>query len=578
VKLGYLFSRYPIVSQTFCDTEMLALESSGRALKIYSIYPPPTSFRHGHSARLRAGIEYAPPAPVLKRLAMKAKVDGRWPSKLVREHEERYGPDFKAELRARNALYFAEAFKRDGITHFHVHFANRAAHTALFIKAISGIPFSITAHGQDFMIDLGNDDLLREICRESEFIGAETEFSKSLLADLCPDSAGKLVRIYNGMDLSNFPKIDGTKPNAVPLIIGVGRLIEFKGFHHLIEACRILRDTGVNFRCEIVGEGPWRAALEQQIDASNLRDHVMLPGSLPQEEVFSKLSACDIFTLPCIIDANGASDVFPTVLLEAMASSRAVISTRLAGVPEMIENEKSGLLVEPGNASELAAALEKLIGSPDLRRDLGDAARDRIEEKFRVETTFVPLRDLFDRHVGNDNGVRPNATAPFACLVSEWPQSPEAEGQLLPAVKSQTRIFVFRAGEPSKTARPNLDLLGALIFLPDAMVLEGEWQQERHFARRIETLRSELGQKISTEFFLQHARYALYLRRICEREKLPQLHALDSGALLCAWILHRLAGIKMSADLNGPQLLADATVAQLSRELVARPAFIDPKR
>ena len=120
-------------------------------------------------------------------------------------HEQRYGTEAKPALRARNALYFADLFARHGVDHLHVHFANRAAHTALFVKAISGLPFSITAHGQDFMVDLGSVELLREICAEAEFVAAETDFSTGLLRERCPDSAAKIHRVYNGMDLANFP-------------------------------------------------------------------------------------------------------------------------------------------------------------------------------------------------------------------------------------------------------------------------------------------------------------------------------------------------------------------------------------
>src|SRR5207244_7697052 len=106
--------------------------------------------------------------------------------------------------RARNALYFADLFTRSGVTHFRVHFANRAAHTALFVKEISGIPFSVTAHGQDFMTDLGNDELLREICAAAEFVAAVTGYSRDLLRQRCPDAADNIRRVYNGIDLEHF--------------------------------------------------------------------------------------------------------------------------------------------------------------------------------------------------------------------------------------------------------------------------------------------------------------------------------------------------------------------------------------
>src|SRR5207237_10017417 len=137
-----------------------------------------------------------------------AEIAGRWPCDLVEQHERKYGPGVKAEQRARNALYFADFFARNEVDHVHVHFANRAAHTALFLKEISGIPFSVTAHGQDFMKDLGSDDLLREICASAKFVAAETDYSRELLCKLCPDSIAKIHCVYNGMNLERFPKTD----------------------------------------------------------------------------------------------------------------------------------------------------------------------------------------------------------------------------------------------------------------------------------------------------------------------------------------------------------------------------------
>ena len=158
-KLAYLFSRYPVVSQTFCDSEMLALESMGRSLVIGSLYPPKDSFRHERLENLRAPIHYPPPPVVLKAMQAEAEADGTWPAEMVARHERDYGPSFQSAVRARNALWFARLFPRLGVGHVHVHFANRATHTALFLKALSGIPFSFTPHAQDFMVDLGSDAL-----------------------------------------------------------------------------------------------------------------------------------------------------------------------------------------------------------------------------------------------------------------------------------------------------------------------------------------------------------------------------------------------------------------------------------
>src|SRR5436309_2458973 len=253
MRLGYLYSRYPVISQTFCDTEMLALERLGTDLAIGSIYPPLTSLRHEHISRLRAPIHYAPPQTVLRICEKNAKTTGKWPQELVDRHKRKYGDQIKAEQRARNALYFADLFAYNDVDHFHVHFANRAAHTAIFLKEISKIPFSVTAHGQDFMKDLGNDDLLREICAAAEFVAAETDYSRELLCQRCPDSTGKICRVYNGIDLEFFPLTSLSTADPVPRIVSVGRLVAFKGFENLIDACGEVARGGLDFTCEIIG-------------------------------------------------------------------------------------------------------------------------------------------------------------------------------------------------------------------------------------------------------------------------------------------------------------------------------------
>src|SRR5436190_20695388 len=365
MRLGYLYSRYPVLSQTFCDAEMLALERLGFELEIGSVYPPLTSLRHEHIARLRAPIHYAAPQEILKILEKNAKTNGNWPRDLVDRHERKYGPGVKAEQRARNALYFADYFKRRGVDHVHVHFANRAENTAMFLKAISGIPFSVTAHGQDFMKDLGNDDLLREICAAAEFVAAETDYSRDLLRQRCPDSATKIHRVYNGVDLERFPRGASTEggdyscPNTVPRVVSVGRLVAFKGFEDLIDACAELARREISFICDIIGDGPLRERLQAKIEELDLASRVNLLGSLSQDAVLEKLQAADIFALASTTDAQGATDVFPTVILEAMASARPVVSTRLAGIPELVIHGETGVLVSPGDTTALAQALEQ---------------------------------------------------------------------------------------------------------------------------------------------------------------------------------------------------------------------------
>ncbi len=307
----------------------------------------------------------------------------RWPAKLIAAHEKKYGPEYKAALRARNALFFVDLFEREGVDHIHVHFANRAAHTALFVKAISGMPFSVTAHGQDFMTDLGNPELLREICEAAEFVAAETNYSSDLLRARCPESADKILRVYNGIELKKFPAPAPRSKDTIR-ILSVGRLVEFKGFDVLLDACAKLPDR--NFICEIIGEGPVRAELETR---------TQLSGERSQEYVLNAFANCDIFVLAARVDQRGASDVFPTVIAEAMTSAKPVVSTTVAGIPELVAHEETGLLVPPDDPDSLGKAILRLMRDKDLRERFGRAGRERIEKHFTIEKTIEPLLQRF---------------------------------------------------------------------------------------------------------------------------------------------------------------------------------------
>jgi glycosyltransferase involved in cell wall biosynthesis len=578
VRLGYLYSRYPVLSQTFCDAEMLALERLGFELEIGSVYPPLTSLRHEHIACLRALIHYAPPQEILKILEKNAKTNDTWPRDLVDRHEQKYGPGVKAEQRARNALYFADHFKGRGVDHVHVHFANRAAHTAMFLKAISGIPFSVTAHGQDFMKDLGNDDLLREICAAAEFVAAETDYSRDLLRQRCPDSATKIRRVYNGMDLTRFPARHDEMPgDTVPRIISIGRLVAFKGFEYLIDACAELARRGLDFACEIIGDGPLRGDLEARIRKLNLSDRVHLLGSLSQGAVLEKLGAADIFALASVTDAQGASDVFPTVIIEAMAAARPVVSTRLAGIPESVVDGETGLLVPPEDTMALAEALGRLTQDTKLRLHYGRAGRERIEQHFRIEHTVAPLIELFEKTPAASQGKAPHppsvaaatygaagrGAAPaeparagnqIAYLIDRWPDRslPLLDRELEEMKRRNVPIvpIVCELDSQARYTRAMEKMATSLEFLPDPMVIEAEWRANQAVAQKLEEDRGQRSVRAPSAIFLRQARFALALTKLLREKNVSHVHATSSRSLVCALILKKLLNVTVSATIE----------------------------
>ena len=546
MKVAYLFSRYPVPSQTFCDTEMRALEAAGFAVEIYSCSPPTTSFRHGVGDWPRARVSYAPPPDGLAWREAAARREGRWPAATIARHEAAYGPRYEPAKRARHALYFADLLRRQGVEHLHVHFANRATHAALFIHELTGIPFSFTAHAQDFLVDLGSDALLGEMCARAAFVVAVSDWSRQALIEKCPSAAEKIHRIYNGLPLDRWPEpaLPARARSPELRIFSVGRLIDFKGFADLIAACAKLRTRGILFRCEIAGEGPLRETLAAQIwSIAGLAAQVSLVGLLTQDEIRARLAAGDVFALACRVDEKGACDVLPTVILEAMAAGRPVVSTRLAGVPEMVEDGKTGLLVPPGDPDALADALARLASDPKSRMDFGVAGRAKMTAEFSAAESARQLGALLEAarpgHV-----FTPTAATDFSslCLLEHWP----VEGvvgdviQRLPGARGLALASALVASD--------------LECLPDAFVLETWWRAFPEMAHRIESWRGELGGGVSAEDFLLAARRALYLCALLKHEPVPprHIHAVGAGATLCAWLLVRLGVVETASLFLGP--------------------------
>jgi glycosyltransferase involved in cell wall biosynthesis len=545
--------------------EMLELERRGFELTVGSIHPPLTSIRHPHAGRLQAPVHYAPPSSIVRLWEDKARTGNRWPQALVEAHERQYGPAVKAATRARNASYFAELFRRHAVDHFHVHFANRAAHTALFLKAMSGLSFSVTAHGQDFMADLGNDDLLREICDEAEFVAVETEYSRGLMQARCPNAASKIHRVYNGMDLANFLEA-GPKSWAggTVEILSVGRLVAFKGFEYLVEACEQLRQRSIQFHCEIIGDGPLHEKLQHQIDELRLGDRITLAGALPQDCVLEKLRAADIFALASTIDDNGASDIFPTVILEAMASARPVVSTALAGIPESVIDKETGLLVPAGESWLFAEALETLCRDSALRARYGAAGRARVEQHFQIGITVGPLIEMLEKTKAVAPVAAIIAEPRIAYLIDQWPDNalPSLETELEEVAErdSGVQAFVceFRADQRLTAQQKRLAL--QLEFLPDAMAIEAEWQGNRELVLALEDNRANESHRAPVDLFLRQARFAVTLRRMFAQRKICHVHATSSRALMCGVLLKKILGVSLSASIEARPALSRETI------------------
>jgi glycosyltransferase involved in cell wall biosynthesis len=266
---------------------------------------------------------------------------------------------------------------------------------ALLTSRITGVPYTLTAHAKDIYV--GHPDDLRAKLREARAVVTCTEYNRQhLLSRYSRECGGKLYRVYHGLDLSPFRLATSHTPEPDDdVILSVARLVEKKGLDDLIAAVEILRLRGRRVRLEIIGGGPLRERLEAEAKHRGLEDHVQLLGAQPYEAVCLAYRRASVFALPCRVAADGDRDGIPNVLLEAVASGVPVVSTPVSGIPELIECERSGLLVEPNNPGMLADALDRMLDSPELRTRLANAARAKLETHFSLDHCSARLLALF---------------------------------------------------------------------------------------------------------------------------------------------------------------------------------------
>lgn len=296
------------------------------------------------------------------------------------------------------AAHWARGLRGQRITHIHSQWIHAGGTVAWHGSRLLGVPFSFTGHASDLFRDAV---ALREKIRDAAFIGCISEFHKQLFRDKGAREE-QLQIAYCGIDVSHFtPRLRARPAGAPALVLSSGRLVEKKGFEYLIDAVALLRRRGVGVECVIGGSGPLEAALRERIDRAGLAQFVALTGkSIAQEELPAFMSQGDIYCLPCVWAADDDVDGLPQMLMEAMACGLPAVSTRLVGIPDLIEHERSGLLVEQRQTEELADALQRLIADEALSRRLAQGGRRMVEERFDIRTSLDGLIDRYRKVLG----------------------------------------------------------------------------------------------------------------------------------------------------------------------------------
>jgi glycosyltransferase involved in cell wall biosynthesis len=410
-RMAYLVKTFPRLSETFILNEILGVEELGLELEIFSLrkLPPANEPVHPDVAKVKAPVRYIPsliwplwpPGLVLllfSHLALLFAAPLRYFAAARLHFSSGNSPRLKDFLQAG---YLGRALLKGKFTHLHAHFANLPTTVAEIVKHLTGIGYSFTGHAKDVYLTPPSE-LARKI-KKAKYVLTCTAANQSYLAQLA--NQGTPVRLaYHGIDVNRFRAFrfgDATPNNEVPLILSVARLCEKKGLEFLLEACHSLVERGVAFQCRIVGYGPLQDKLQKMIARLALQDRVSLLGKMTQDQLAELYPRADLFVLPCLVLDNGDRDGIPNVLFEAMVCGVPVISTDVAGVCELIEHQRNGLLVEQRNARALADAMELLIGSPDLRKYLARQGRETVLGNFTRESSARNVYNILSSMLGS---------------------------------------------------------------------------------------------------------------------------------------------------------------------------------
>jgi glycosyltransferase involved in cell wall biosynthesis len=408
MRIAYLASRYPAVSHTFIQREIAGLRDEGVTIDTFAIRraQPDEVLSRADEAEARATYALL---PVRLTHLVRAHVRA-----LVR-HPRRYKDTLREALRlappgARGALwqifYFGESVllwdrcRRRGATHVHAHFANVASDVALLAARLGRgagegpRSWSLTMHGSTEFYDVPRYRLA-EKARQAEFVACVSDFTRSqMMLFLEEEHWPKLALVRCGVDPERFAPRDGDRGGPLR-ILTVGRLVGGKGFALLVDAVHALVERGHDVALTVVGDGPSAGHLHARARRLGLADSVEWVGALGQDEIRERYASADVFCLPSF--AEGV----PVVLMEAMAMEVPVVATRLAGIPELIEDGTSGLLVTPARADELADALGRLAGDPELRARLGAAGRRAVLDGYDLGRWTGALRGLLETAAGH---------------------------------------------------------------------------------------------------------------------------------------------------------------------------------
>lgn len=381
---AYVLKMYPRFSETFIVSEILAREAAGEDLVIFSLRPSTDTRFHPELARVRAEVIH---------IDRPSSARSFWQSFAEAAAEPRVAAavsDHLGELMelghddAIQALTLARLALDHEVTHLHAHFASVSTTVTRAASALTGIPYSFTTHAKDiFHEDVVLTDLARKTA-DADHVIAISDFNRRYLSRvLGPELADRVVVVRNGLEIDRFPyRPKQGATGEVPSLLAVGRLVEKKGFAHLLDALARLRADGMSCRLDLVGTGPLEEELRTRSHTLGLDDLVTFHGALTQAEVRDMLTDHDILVSPFVIGTDGNADGLPTVLLEGMATGIPCVAGAVTAVPEVIDHGRTGWLVDGTDEANIASTIAEVAAAlrtdPAGIRAVTDAARDRV--------------------------------------------------------------------------------------------------------------------------------------------------------------------------------------------------------
>jgi glycosyltransferase involved in cell wall biosynthesis len=395
---------YPRLSETFIAQEIRGLEALGLDLRIVSLRHPTDDGMHPIHREIAAPVLYLPeylwhePLRVLRGIAASRRLAGFGAAFGAFLRDLARDPTPNRVRRFGQASVLAAELAPD-VARLHAHFIHTPASVARYAAQMRGLAWSVSAHAKDIWTI--RDWEKREKLADCDWAVTCSEAARGELARLAPPGEDKVALVYHGIDLARFtpppgerPPRDGRDAGDPVTILTVGRTVEKKGHDVLIDALALLpRD--VAWRLQHVGGGPLSPKLKRRAARAGIADRISWLGAMTQDELLVRYRAADLFVLACRVARDGDRDGLPNVLMEAASQGLACVATRVSGVPELIEDATTGLLVAPEDPAALARAIATLIAAPERRRALGRAAERRVRERFRAEDGIDAIAQRF---------------------------------------------------------------------------------------------------------------------------------------------------------------------------------------